>query len=492
MLPTSSLTFIRRLFVLLGLGLLAVASSVQARELYAAPGASDATEPGDGTRARPFTSLHHAVKQLQPGDTLLLKAGTYKLTEPLRLGPGGREKAWVVIKGAGDGEAIIDGSEWKHTPQVSARLGATGMVHVEGPSYVRFEDLTLKNSLAMGIFVRGPSHHVDIENIRTAHTYSCGIGAWNTHHIRILRNTVTDANNLEMRDMAQPKPREAPHEAISLGGVTDFEIAWNHVHDSHKEGIDVKEASRDGRVHHNIVRRVHRQALYADAWYGMLENVSFDHNYVEDCEWGVVLSCEGEGAWMRKIWVHNNVFVRTRGSGVYFGRWGLDGERREIVIAHNTLVRNGTVNHWAGGTGGIDLRSPVAEAITVANNIVVDSGAFGIGSVQVKDADDNATVKHASVQANLVFPWVAKAAEPTDSTSRYGVSRAFGRQATLVEDPRFMAPAEGDFRLAKNSPARGRAAKLSLKLPYAERSENLGASDEALKFAREAFSTGKK
>lgn len=482
----------RSLMIATSIALLAMFSSAQARELYAIPAASDSTEPGEGTAARPFTSLHHAVKQLQPGDTLLLKAGTYKLTQPLRLGPGGREDAWVVIKGAGDGEAIIDGSEWKHTPQVSARLGGTGMVHVEGPSYLRFEDLTLKNSLAMGIFVRGPSHHIDIEKVRTAHTYSCGIGAWNTHHIRILRNTVTDANNLDLRDMAQPKPREAPHEAISLGGVAAFEIAWNHVHDSHKEGIDVKEASRDGRVHHNIVRRVHRQALYADAWYGMLENVSFDHNYVEDCEWGVVLSCEGEGAWMRRIWVHNNVFVRTRGSGVYFGRWGLDGERREIVIAHNTLVRNGAVNHWAGGTGGIDLRSPVAEAITVANNIVVDSGAFGIGSVQVKEADDNATVKHAEARGNLVFPWVSEEAPPSDRTSTYGISRAFGRKSTLVEDPRFMAAAEGDFRLAENSPARGRAAELSLELPYAERNENPGADDDALKLARQAFSAGKK
>ena len=482
----------RRLVVAAGIAISALLVSVEARELFVTAGEPDATAKGDGSGERPFTSLHDAVKQLRPGDTLVLKAGTYKLTEPLRLGPGGREDAWVTIKADREGEAIIDGSEWKHTPQVSARLGSTGMIHVEGPSYVRIEGLTLKHSIAMGIFVRGPSHHVDIVNVRTAHTYSCGIGAWNTHDIRVLHCTVTDATNLDLRDPSKPKPGEAPHEAISLGGVSNFEVAFNRVHDSSKEGIDVKEASRDGRVHHNIVQRVHRQGLYADAWYGMLENVSFDHNYVEDCEWGVVLSCEGEGAWMRNIWVHNNVFVRTRGSGVYFGRWGLDGARRDIVIAHNTLVRNGSVKHWAGGTGGIDLRSPVAEAITVANNIVVDSGAFGIGSVQVKSADDNATVQHAEVRGNVVFPWVAEVGEPTDSTSRYGVSRAFGRKSTLVEDPKFAAPAEGDFRLAENSPARGRAAELKEPLPYAKKNANPGADEDALKLAREAFSAAKK
>ncbi len=480
------LTFPLRRTMVLGLATSVLLLSAQARELYVTAEAREAAGNGDGSAERPFGSLHHAVKQLQPGDTLLLKAGTYKLSEPVRLGIGGREDAWIVIKDAGDGEVVLDGSAWKHTPQVSARLGSTGMIHVEGPAYLRIEGLTLKHSLAMGIFVRGPSHHVDIVNIRTAHTHACGVGAWNTHHIRVLRCTVTDANNLEMRDLAKPKPGEAPHEAISFGGVSDFEIAWNYLHDSSKEGIDVKEASRDGRVHHNIVKRMHRQGLYADAWFGLLENVSFDHNYVEDCEWGVVLSCEGEGAWMRRIWIHNNVFVRTRGSGVYFGRWGLDGPRREIVIAHNTLFQNGAVEHWAGATGGIDLRSPVAEAITVANNIVVDSGAFGIGSVQAKK-ESEPTVTQAELRENLVFPWMAREAPPNERTPTYGVSRAFGRTVTRVADPRFVAPDQGDFRLAENSPARGRAAELSIELPYAEPNANLGADEEALTFARDAF-----
>ena len=48
-------------------------------------------------------------------------------------------------------------------------------------------------------------------------------------------------------------PVEPPHEALSIGGAVDFEVAYNHVYDSDKEGIDIKETSKRGKVHHNLV-----------------------------------------------------------------------------------------------------------------------------------------------------------------------------------------------------------------------------------------------
>ena len=38
--------------------------------------------------------------------------------------------------------------------------------------------------------------------------------------------------------------------------------------DSDKEGIDVKETSARGRVHHNLVHHLRRQGIYVDAWFG--------------------------------------------------------------------------------------------------------------------------------------------------------------------------------------------------------------------------------
>lgn len=479
----------RRLFrslLLLSLVSLGTSCPALARTLYVIAGSDADARMGDGSADRPFTSLHEAVRQLEPGDELLLRAGTYALTEPVRLGPGGREDAWVTIKAAGDGRVVLDGSGLHRTRQINARLGSTGLLHIEGPAYVRIEGLTVQNSLAMGIFVRGPSHHVDIVNCRTAHTYSCGIGAWNTHHVRILHNEVTDANDLERRDHDQPKPREAPHEAISLGGVSDFEVAWNRVFDSHKEGIDVKEASRRGRVHHNSVTGMERQGLYADAWYGLLEDVSFDHNYVADCEWGAALSCEGEGAWLRRVWIHNNVIERVRGSGIYFGSWGTDGPRSDIVVAHNTIVTAGAVDHWSGATGGIDLRSRNLHGMLIANNIVVDAAAYGIGSSISLEEAKAAGVERMSILHNLVSPWRELEAPAGAHRPGYPISRAVDAGDQILEAPEFVARERGDYRLTPDSPGRGRAFGLPSPLPHAEASNDLGADEEALRFARES------
>jgi hypothetical protein len=54
---------------------------------------------------------------------------------------------------------------------------------------------------------------------------------------------------------------EPPDEAISIGGAMDFEVAYNLVEDSDKEGIDIKETSSGGTVHHNFVHRMHPQGI---------------------------------------------------------------------------------------------------------------------------------------------------------------------------------------------------------------------------------------
>src|SRR5690606_97169 len=133
---TSSMRMERRLFrslLLLSLVSLGTSCPALARTLYVIAGSDADARMGDGSADRPFTSLHEAVRQLEPGDELLLRAGTYALTEPVRLGPGGREDAWVTIKAAGDGRVVLDGSGLHRTRQINARLGSTGLLHIEGP-----------------------------------------------------------------------------------------------------------------------------------------------------------------------------------------------------------------------------------------------------------------------------------------------------------------------------------------------------------------------
>jgi hypothetical protein len=50
------------------------------KSYYMAP---DASSSGDGSLSRPFATFKEALSVLKPGDTLILKKGTYKLSDPV-------------------------------------------------------------------------------------------------------------------------------------------------------------------------------------------------------------------------------------------------------------------------------------------------------------------------------------------------------------------------------------------------------------------------
>jgi hypothetical protein len=52
-----------------------------------------------------------------------------------------------------------------------------------------------------------------------------------------------------------------PHEAISIGSIQHFEVAYNHVCYCQKEGIDCKGTCSQGQVHHNYVHHIRHQGL---------------------------------------------------------------------------------------------------------------------------------------------------------------------------------------------------------------------------------------
>jgi parallel beta-helix repeat protein len=76
---------------------------------YVDPSHAAARDAGDGGASQPYKSLAHAMKQLQPGDTLNLAAGTYReaLQFPARNWSGGP----TVIQPAGGAAVLVKGSD---------------------------------------------------------------------------------------------------------------------------------------------------------------------------------------------------------------------------------------------------------------------------------------------------------------------------------------------------------------------------------------------
>lgn len=429
------------LMILLALSTMPV---VHGATYHVAPLGSD-TYPG--TAQQPWLSLQHAAEQVKAGDTVLLHGGTYKLETRLELKTSGTPDAWITFAAAPGEKPVLDASGVR--PANGNETGWFGAVTMQGPSYLRLVNLGVRNSYFAGIMVRGPSHHIDLAGCTVDMTFAPGIGAWNCADLRVIGCEVTNANTQKMRLFGDPR-QECPHEAISIAGVNRFEAAWNHVHHCEKEGIDVKEISRNGVVHHNYVHDMPRQGLYTDAWFGVLENVEFASNIVHDCEWGLVISVEGRDSQLRSVRVHHNLLYGNRASGIYFGTWGGNGPRSDIRIENNTLYANGAPRHWAGPTGNIDVRAPNVRDLLVTRNICVAGGAFEIATF-LNPATQ--APRFDALKIRIDDNVLASNKDDTGGPPGYGKPFAWAGTHAIVADPQFTTPTAGDFRPRAGSAA---------------------------------------
>jgi hypothetical protein len=434
---------------------------------YVAVNGNDA---GPGTFDRPWATINHAAEEARPGDIVFVRGGQYSLSAQVRVVHSGRSGAWISFIGYPSETPVLDAQLLPRSSLVKEGLD-NGAIQIERASYIRIINLTVINSRDIGFNIRDSSN-VDLINNSTKGTFSSGIAVWDTNHageraqhIRILGNSVSRATTLDLAPFESPKDREPAHEAISIAGAVHFEVAYNHVFDSDKEGIDVKETSKWGQVHHNLVDNVARQCFYVDAWFGTISNVEVFSNVLHDCRMaGIVLSVEN-GMSVRNINIHNNLVFNNFGSGLYFSRWGADGERQNIQIQNNTFFHNGHAAAKDGQTyfwmtGGVYLYSTNIRDISIINNIFSENRGFQIGyselflknsrSWQMASVD-----KGIQITGNLLNgpneTSIKSGGDPVDQVEIYAVN---GSNA-LIGDPLFINAANENFGLRPDSPADG-------------------------------------
>jgi len=437
---------------------------------YVAPGGNDYNP---GTMEQPWATLAHAADVVEAGKTVYVRGGMYSVTEQIYPRHSGEADKWITFAAYPGEKPILDAGELSFVGLKSVAAGYPhdqGAFNIEGVRYIRVYGLTLTHAHMAGFMVRDASY-VDLINNSVSTTFGPGIGVWDTdadgtstQHIRVLGNTVTNANTWDMLPSGYAQEGEPPHEAISIAGAKDFEVAYNYIYDSGKEGIDIKEVSNHGRVHHNYINRVARQCLYVDAWFGSIEDIEVDHNIATRCEGaGLVLSVEN-GISSSNLRVHHNLIYNSLGTGIFFSRWG-DGPRRDVQIYNNTVYRNGCGTPNPGSqyfwiTGGVFLYSSNLEAITFRDNIVADNCAFQIGySDHWLKVNPDVTAafqqKRIVIDHNLVFDRnsvtypVDVGWPPDDFTLAY----AYEGTNAVTSDPRFVDASAGNFLLNSDSPA---------------------------------------
>ena len=395
--------------------------AARGRIVYVATTGDDAL--GNGSGGRPYRTPARALRDVSPGDTVQLAAGTYA---PFAITESGEANRRLTVRAAPGREhqVIVDGSG----------TSVRGVIAAHGQSHLVIEGFRIINAPTDGITILGKPdgardiiiRHNQISTTGNAGIYCAGLIMGQT--IPVDEYRLFDLV-IEDNDVTNTNFSDGGNECISVGGGLDgFVIRRNIVHDSEQYGIDAKFGTRNGLIEQNTIFNMEKHGIYLDTNSRTIEYVTVRGNRVWGCGGnGITLAREAQRddnpPVMRFITIENNVVHdNLRGLLAYRHREdGDDGEFRHIIVRHNTLYRNNGGDGSKGSNQGFRLIG-LSEAVDKSSWILANNISFGHTNGDY---------------VNNAFPDIIEAGN------------------LLGEDPVFEAPqaSSPDFRLAANSPA---------------------------------------
>ncbi len=401
--------------------------------------ASGGSDSNPGTEAAPWATVQKAASVITAGDTAYIKNGTYALnTHPATkyIAPansGNATAGWITFAAYPGHAPVLDGG--------NAVLPVGGLITIRNKEYIRISGLIVRNvddnAEGIGIYVEN-SRHIVIEKNHVLHTDSSGIQVFTKSGQPGLPSAdiVIDGNDVEDTN------RGGPNEMITVAGVDGFEVRNNRVHNravgtNGGEGIDVKQGSKNGSVHHNEIwdLRTNRPGIYIDAWDKLTENIDVHSNHVHHIDThGLYIGSE-RGGLLRNVRIFNNVVHDNYRAGIYFpDETSYSGPEplENILVVNNTFARNGVSVNWFGA---IHVANAAVTGLTIRSNIAWMNGKYQIYTIP-------AGVTNAVVSGNLL--WGDMGAADNSRVSSGADEKA---------DPLFVNAGGADFRLQAASPA---------------------------------------
>jgi len=406
----------------------------------------------NGTATDPFCDIDIAASHLQPGDTLIIQPGVY--TNRIYLeNLSGSPDAPITIRGQSREGAIFDG-ECPHFPcplnEVPLATGddETGLINLLDSQHIILSNLTLQNSIGAGLSVNGGTD-ITVQDTTISGIGNPGLLVQNVNGLAILGNDISYATMgyLGENDDLQI----GAHEALSVLASNDFEVAYNHVHDSPKEGIDIKESSTKGIVHNNQIERTCLVALYINE----AHHVTVQHNQIHHAGYfldgNTPTTCNNHP-------IFGELYGNYYGNGIQLAVGDL-GDRSQGALSNITIIHN-TV--WDVMGNGLEFWDELRESRQgegemtdnlVANNVFYNTQLGGIRLQDVSSStivnniialteEDPITGDHQSensISHNLFYP-------------KYDWQETAGDDA-IVADPLFVDAENGRFQLQPTSPA---------------------------------------
>jgi hypothetical protein len=305
----------------------------------------------------PGGSFEAAAESLNPGDTLVVHAGTYAQSARVAITVKGTPTAPVVITGApGEARPLISRVQTASVQNTIDIVGAThltlrgleitGQVGGDGinmsgsPSHILLEDLDI-HDVAVGINFRSTMHHI---TARRNHIHHTGIGGSTGEGMYV-----------------------GCHEGDCA--VSDSLIEGNWIHHTRAaeqgDGIEIKKGSHSNIVRDNVVHDTKYPCIIL---YGTQGNPP---NLVEG---NVMWGCDDAGIQVAAdAVIRNNIIFATTGGGLT-SQDHAGVTPRNLQIIHNTIVSGSPclrLSSWNNKPG-----------MVLANNaIYCTSGSFAVSGL---------------------------------------------------------------------------------------------------------------
>lgn len=368
---------------------------------------TDGNNSNNGSESAPWKTIQKAANTLEAGDTVLVREGTYN--EKVAVQNSGSPGNFIVFM-AYPGEEVTVDAEGENIS-----IFGQGAFQANNQDYIMIHGFRVINSSGAGIYTRYSSHIIFRKNY-TYNTGSSGIGVWNTV------NALVDSNEVEYANAAGGGTQEN----ISIAQTDTFEVCYNHVHHSAgQEGLDVKDGSSNGTVHHNEVNNIYKLGIYVDSWDKPTFNIHVYQNVVYECGHDGFDVAAEKGGMVEDVWIYNNIAYNNHSMGITFAGWGEEGydhPMKDIYIINNVFYGNETHGIYTNN-------SDIVSNIIIRNNICSQNGGSQI-------ALGSAPVEALTIENNLV----------------YGGGGTAGDNA-VEEDPLFADADQADFTLLEGSPA---------------------------------------
>jgi hypothetical protein len=286
-----------------------------------------------------------------------------------------------------------------------------GLITIQNSTNVALSNLVIEDiqsSDGVGVLVRG-SENITISNNLIQRTNSSGILLLadvdrSTSPTTILKfnSNINIYNNKIVH--ANLEGANSGNEALSISGTDGFEVSYNEVThkdkngkiDGYKEGVDIKDGSRNGSLHNNYIHDISKNCIYIDGWEHHTYNIEIYQNRIDNCGiggvrgFGISVASERNGE-VENIFIHNNYISNVHttyysGIAVTSGA-GESGYDQNPI--HNIAIINNTIHDTYSGIfiseKFQDFKS--FANILVANNLIdkVNSeGGYLLGAKNIE------------------------------------------------------------------------------------------------------------